>query len=266
MSQKPKILIVTGYGVSNEAESAYAWELAGAKVTKLHLNDLLEKPKKLQDFQGLMFAGGFPFGDQPSSGHILALRWRCHLAEELQRFRETKGLILGIASGFHALLKLNLLPEPELKRSVAQTALTQNTSGVFQNLWVTLKFDTAGACIFTKDLDHIDLPIRHSEGRFLALNSAAIPELTSQGCIPCRYIHPKTGKPTMSFPYNPSGSQEAIAGLCSRDGLVFGLMPQPEAYLFPENHPQWQRQKLAGKLPEQGKGLLIFKNAVKHLQ
>jgi phosphoribosylformylglycinamidine synthase len=43
-------------------------------------------------------------------------------------------------------------------------------------------------------------------------------------------------------------------------------MPHPEAYLFAENHPQWQRQKLAGKLPEHGLGLKIFQNAVDYMK
>jgi phosphoribosylformylglycinamidine synthase subunit PurQ / glutaminase len=43
-------------------------------------------------------------------------------------------------------------------------------------------------------------------------------------------------------------------------------MPHPEAYLYPENHPQWDMQKLRGTLPEFGLGLLFFRNAVDHLQ
>ena len=51
-------------------------------------------------------------------------------------------------------------------------------------------------------------------------------------------------------------------GLCDPTGRIFGMMPHPEAYLFPENHPNWDKQKLDGELPEQGLGLKLFQNAV----
>ena len=50
---KPKVLIITGYGVNCEAESKFAWEMAGAECAAVHLNDLLEKPEQLQDFNAV---------------------------------------------------------------------------------------------------------------------------------------------------------------------------------------------------------------------
>ena len=75
----------------------------------------------------------------------------------------------------------------------------------------------------------------------------------------------KENKPTQEFPANPNGSLNAIAGLTDPTGRIFGMMPHPEAYLFPENHPNWDKQKLDEKLPEQGLGLQLFRNAVKHI-
>ena len=64
---------------------------------------------------------------------------------------------------------------------------------------------------------------------------------------------------------NPNGSLNAIDGLCDPTGRIFGMMPHPEAYLFPENHPNWDKQKLDGDLPEQGLGLKLFQNAVNYI-
>jgi phosphoribosylformylglycinamidine synthase len=72
-------------------------------------------------------------------------------------------------------------------------------------------------------------------------------------------------QPTQEFPANPNGSLHAIAGLCDPTGRIFGMMPHPEAYLFPENHPNWDQQKLAANLPENGLGLKLFKNAVQFM-
>ncbi len=264
--RQPKVLIVTGYGVNCEAESARAWELAGAAPVKLHLNDLLAAPRQLENFQALMFIGGFSFGDHMGSGHVLALRWRHCLREQLRRFLDGQRLVLGVCNGFQVMVKLGLLPGLQPGAFVPQVALTHNQCGAFQNFWVTLRFDHQSPCVFTRGLDKLDLPIRHGEGRFFTPDRRLLTELEHRGCIPCLYAQPRTGRPTMQFPHNPNGSQRAIAGLCSPDGRIFGLMPHPEAYLFPENHPQWPRQKLAGILPQHGAGLAIFKNAVEFLR
>ena len=86
MPPAPPVLIITGYGVNCEAESRVAWERAGARVSLVHLHDLLDEPRRLREAKALMFIGGFSFGDHMGSGHVFALRIRHRLREELQRF------------------------------------------------------------------------------------------------------------------------------------------------------------------------------------
>ncbi|OPY90512.1 MAG: Phosphoribosylformylglycinamidine synthase [Syntrophaceae bacterium PtaU1.Bin231] len=66
----------------------------------------------------------------------------------------------------------------------------------------------------------------------------------------------------MDYPANPNGAEDAIAGICSETGRIFGLMPHPEAYSHRTNHPRWTREDL----PEEGMGLALFKNAAKFLR
>jgi phosphoribosylformylglycinamidine synthase len=120
--------------------------------------------------------------------------------------------------------------------------------------------------VFTRGLDYVDLPIRHGEGKVFTLDKKLLQRMESLGCVPCRYADPATGEPTQQFPHNPNGALNAIAGVCDPSGRVFGLMPHPEAYLYAENHPQWDIQKLHGTLPEHGQGLSFFLNAVAHLK
>ena len=91
-------------------------------------------------------------------------------------------------------------------------------------------------------------------------------KMEARGCVACRYADPMSGAATMDFPHNPNGSLNAIAGLCDPTGRIFGLMPHPEAYLYPENQPQWDLQNLRGELPAYGLGLKIFTNAVECLR
>ena len=67
------------------------------------------------------------------------------------------------------------------------------------------------------------------------------------------------------YPDDPNGSEGHVAGICDPTGRVFGLMPHPEAYMRPENHPDWTRlgrQELREKERTGGEGLRIFRNGV----
>ena len=43
------------------------------------------------------------------------------------------------------------------------------------------------------------------------------------------------------------------------------MMPHPDAYLFPENHPTWDFDIKNNDLPKYGLGILFFDNAVKYI-
>lgn len=266
MRVRPEILIVTGYGLNCEAESEHAWELAGAAPRRIHVNDLLKDPKPMREAAGLMIGGGFSFGDHLGSGLVFANRLRTRLREELQEFLDRGRIVLGVCNGFQILTKLGLLPGSNGDYFTPTVSLQQNECGRFQNFWVKLRFESKSPCIFTQGLTELEVPIRHGEGRVFPMNEAVLEEIERKNLVPCRYVDPTTNEPTQAFPHNPNGSVNAIAGLCDETGRVFGLMPHPEAHLFPENHPHWDMQKIRGALPEQGAGLAIFRNATRFLQ
>jgi len=261
-----KILIITGYGLNCEAESKAAWELAGASPELVHFNDLLDRPARLRDYRALMFIGGFSYGDHMSSGHVFALRVKHRMREDLQKFIDAGNLVLGVCNGFQIMVKLGLLPGLDNDFFTQTVSLTQNDCGSFQNFWVRLRFESQSPCVFTRGLEFMPLPIRHGEGKIFTLDQDLLSKIEAQGCVACRYADPMTGAATLEFPHNPNGSLNAIAGLCDPTGKIFGLMPHPEAYLHPENHPQWDLQKLRGELPQRGLGLKIFTNAVEYLR
>lgn len=266
MASNPPVLILTGYGLNCEAESRYAWERAGAAPTLIHLHDLLEQPARLLDFQALMLIGGFSFGDHMGSGHVLALRMRHKLQDTLQTFLDKQRLVMGVCNGFQTMVKLGLLPGFDRDYFTQKLALAANDCGVFQNYWVNIRFESDSPCVFTRGLKNMPLPIRHGEGKVFTLDRAILDRVEREHCVACRYADTATGEATMRFPDNPNGSLNAIAGLCDPSGRVFGLMPHPEAFLFPENHPKWDTRKLSCPLPDEGEGLRFFKNAVEYLR
>jgi phosphoribosylformylglycinamidine synthase len=250
-------IIVTGFGINCDAETAYAFERAGAKATRVHLNDIIADPALLEAYQILAISGGFSFGDDVASGRILANRLRYKLGEPLKQFVDDKKLAIGICNGFQVMVKMGILPltQGEFTQDVT---LTWNNSGRFEDRWVTLKTDAQSTCVWTKGIDLLEVPIRHGEGKFVTPDAAALKQLQDNGQVVFRYALADGSLANGTYPQNPNNSVDDIAGICDPSGRIFGLMPHPEAFLDRTNHPRWTREDL----PEDGAGLQIFRNAV----
>ena len=76
---KPKALVLYGYGLNCDFETAYALSQAGAEAERVHTTDLLENPGLLWDYHLLAVPGGFSWGDDHGAGVILALRLKLAL-------------------------------------------------------------------------------------------------------------------------------------------------------------------------------------------
>ena len=107
----------------------------------------------------------------------------------------------------------------------------------------------------------MELPSRHGEGKFLAEAEVA-ERLVRDHLVVARYLGPD-GRPTEAWPFNPNGSENGVAGICDPSGRLFGLMPHPDAYLYPFHHPHWTKRRLAGAMATEGDGLKIFRNGVR---
>jgi len=261
---KVKALVITGFGLNCEKETAAAFESAGAEASKIHLNDLLAGKFSMKDFQILAFIGGFSFGDHLGSGTVFANKVKSGLKQDLDEFIESGKLVIGICNGFQTLTRLGLVPALNGKRFEQQAALAHNDSGVFRDDWVTMTADPLSKCVFTRGVEKIRMPVRHGEGKFVC-DPEILDMIEKNHMAVLRYSMPD-GSPAAGFPDNPNGSLNNIAGICDTTGRVFGLMPHPEAFLSPFNAPDWQTQSIQGKLPEWGEGKVIFDNAVAYVR
>ncbi|NUM88810.1 MAG: phosphoribosylformylglycinamidine synthase subunit PurQ [Bdellovibrionales bacterium] len=249
-----KVLVLTGDGINCERETARAFELAGGEAEILHVNDLFGSPARLLDYAALALPGGFSFGDDLGSGQVLALKLEVILGDHLRKFVQDGRPVLGICNGFQALVKLGLLPEPFAPRTMA---LARNRQGHFQNRWVGIEVDANSRCMWIRGLaeeKELTFPIRHGEGRVVFLSSeeeAIHRRLAAAGQIPLRYAE------------DVNGSHGRIAGVCDPSGLVFGLMPHPEAAVSLLQHPMSPR--FADRTAA-GPGLRVFRNCVEYLR
>ncbi len=260
-----KALVITGYGLNCEAETAFALETAGATVDQVHLNDIIAGTCSLADYSLIALIGGFSFGDHIAAGKAYANRLKYKLAGPLKEFIESRNLMIGICNGFQTMAKLGILPGLDGDFKTQRFTITRNDSGLFRDDWVRVRADGRSPCVWTRGIADLDLPIRHGEGKFFLSDEVLLDRMENEGLLALRYVHPSTGEPTIDSPHNPNGSVRAVAGVCDPTGRIFGLMPHPEAYASPLNHPQWARQEIEGILPAEGAGLRMFRNAVEYL-
>lgn len=263
--------VLAGFGLNCDVETAEVLRLAGAEADQVHISQLTGTTNappthSLEDYQILVFDGGFSWADDHGAGVLLATRVGRHLGDQLREMIARGGLVIGICNGFQALVNLGLLPmlNGSWERSVA---LADNDCGNFQNRWVELLVEPDTKCIFTQGLDKIDMPVRHGEGK-LVTDAETLTRLEDEGLVALRYG--RNGKPADGrWPYNPNGALGDIAGICDPSGRVFGLMPHPEGHYRVSQHPDWtlerERARRKGRRLDPhgpGAGLVIFQNAV----
>ncbi len=258
MNLKVKTLVLLAAGINCDKETELAFELAGSVAEGVHINDLIANPKLLKDYQILAIPGGFSFGDDISSGQVLAQQIKYRLTEALEDFIAAGKLVLGICNGFQVLVKLGLLPGTEASSRRQEVALTFNISAKFEDRWVYLQPAPNCRAIFLDDLkEPIYLPVRHGKGRFVA-DPDLLNNIKAAGQVGLRYVD-KQGD-FGDYPVNPNGSLDDIAAISDPTGRIFGMMPHPEVFIRPTQHPRWTRNK--ERVPA---GLEIFKNAVRYI-
>jgi len=266
---KIKALVPTGHGINCELETRRALELAGFdRIDLVHLNLLASGETDPADYGIIVFPGGFLDGDDLGAAQACANRIRHsrvngeRLIDRLIQFVNSGRLVLGICNGFQLLTKLGMLPALEGDYTRRDLTLMGNDKGRFEDRWVNLIVDRNSPCVFTSGIDHLYLPVRHGEGKIVGRDPGFTRNLVDRHQAVVRYAGPYHDEPTDEYPYNPNGSEQAIAGVCDPTGRVFGLMPHPECFVHRTNHPRWTREEL----PEEGDGLAIFKNAAAFLR
>ena len=252
----PKALTLRSPGANCDRDAAFAFERAGAQSTLLHVNQLLQRPALLKDYQILCVPGGFSYGDDISAGRILANQIRHHLFEALQDFKAAGKLIIGICNGFQVLIKSGVLLPDRADEPIA--TLAANKSGKFEDRWIHLAVEGSKSP-WLQGIERMYLPVAHGEGQFIARDEATLDALQSAGQLCLRYATDEGKTSDVPYPLNPNGAQRNVAGVCDETGRVLGLMPHPERHIDFTHHPRWTRRE---QQPEHGDGLKMFQNAV----
>ena len=238
---RPRVAIPVFPGTNCEYDSARACLRAGLEPEIVVVRNLtasaleesaLALEKAIRAAQILFLPGGFSGGDEPdgSAKFICSFLRNGRLTDAVHDLLKRRdGLMLGICNGFQALIKLGLVPYGEIRAmDEGCPTLTFNTIGRHQSRYVTTRVASVQSPWMLQS--HVGdlhaIPISHGEGRFTA-PQAELERLIANGQIATQYVD-ASGAASMDIDANPNGSLEAIEGIFSPDGRVFGKMGHSE--------------------------------------
>ena len=236
---KPKIAVLREQGVNGQVEMAAAFTRAGFDAYDVHMSDLMAGRAKLADFQMLAACGGFSYGDVLGAGEGWAksILFNPALREQFAAFFARQDtLALGVCNGCQMMSNLaEIIPGsqgwPKFKR---------NRSEQFEARLSMVEVAKSPSLILA-EMQGSRLPVivSHGEGRADFAHFGRESNSVSDGlAIALQYID-GTGAVTQTYPLNPNGSPQGIAGITNADGRITIMMPHPER-VYKTAQMSWQ--------------------------
>jgi phosphoribosylformylglycinamidine synthase I len=221
------VLVFPGSNCDHDAYWVVS-QVAGQPVTFLW-----HESHDLQNCDAIIVPGGFAYGDYLRTGAIARF---APIMESVRKFASGGGLVLGICNGFQILCESGLLPG----------ALMRNIGLKYVCKPVHVRIETTDTPFTNtcREGDVLQIPVGHMDGNYFC-DAATLEMLEKERRVVFRYSSPR-GEITAAA--NPNGSLANIAGICSEERNVLGMMP----------HPERASEKLLGGVD----GLQVFRSMV----
>lgn len=226
LTRAPKAVVLSAPGTNRQHDVGLALSHAGANVQHVDVRDLAAEQHDVADAQIIVVAGGFSYADALGSARIFAMEMEQRAGNLLQEKADSGTAILGICNGFQMLVRSGILPGSPF----GEAALAHNERGNFECRWVDL-VPVSQRCVWTQGLSNISCPVAHGEGRFVC-DTNTLNALRDNDCIAFRYVATDGSLAEGTYPTNPNGSVDDIAGVCNAKGNVLGMMPHPENHVL----------------------------------
>jgi len=226
---RPRVAILREQGVNGQVEMGAAFDRAGFAAVDVTMSDLLSGRDDLSAYVGMAACGGFSYGDVlgAGSGWAKTILFNERMKEMFAEFFAREDTFsLGVCNGCQMMAQLKeIVPGAE-----AWPRFERNVSARFEARVCMVEI-AEGPSLFFAGMAGARMPIvtAHGEG-----HAASGEEMAAM-----RYID-TYGRVTQTYPLNPNGSVNGIAGLSSRDGRALIVMPHPERVALGVNHT-WTR-------------------------
>ncbi|SMB24517.1 phosphoribosylformyl-glycineamide synthetase [Sterolibacterium denitrificans] len=252
---RPKIAILREQGVNGHVEMAAAFARAGFAAHDVHMSDLQSGRLSLADFQGFAACGGFSYGDVLGAGQGWAksILFNGRLHDEFAAFfARPDSFALGVCNGCQMMSHLGAI----IPGAAHWPSFQRNRSEQFEARLVQVEIPDSNS-IFFQGMAGSRLPVivSHGEGRaeFAAGRDPA------QAIVALRYVDHR-GRVATSYPYNPNGSPDGLAGVTTADGRFSIMMPHPER-TFRNVQLSWHPQAWDALWGDDSPWLTMFRNA-----
>lgn len=252
---RPKIAVLREQGVNGHVEMAAAFDRAGFTAVDVHMSDVIAGRLSLADFKGLAACGGFSYGDVLGAGEGWAksILFNPRARAEFEAFfQRTDTFGLGVCNGCQMMANLSgIIPGAQY-----WPKFTRNKSEQFEARFVMAELPQSPS-LFFGSMAGSQLPVVVSHGEGFA-NFSQQGDI-KQAIVAMRYVD-SAGKATETYPFNPNGSPQGIAGVTTADGRFSIMMPHPER-VFRTVQNSWHPESWG----EDGPWLRMFRNARKFL-
>ncbi len=228
-TDKPKVAVIREEGSNGDREMISAFYLAGFEPWDVTMTDLLRGRVYLDQFRGVAFVGGFSYADvlDSAKGWAASIRFNKKVRDQFDAFYQRPNTFsLGVCNGCQLAALLGWVPWRGIADEL-QPRFIHNKSGRFESRFASVKI-LRSPSIMLSGMENATLGIwvAHGEGQAYFPDKKIFEE-TEYGLAPVRYVDDESNI-TETYPFNPNGSPDGIAGLCSPDGRHLALMPHPE--------------------------------------
>ncbi len=249
---RPKIAILREQGVNGQVEMAAAFERAGFAPYDVHMSDLQSRRVAIADFHGFAACGGFSYGDVLGAGQGWAksVLFNERLRDEFAAFfQSSDSFALGVCNGCQMMAHF----APLIPGAEHWPTFQRNRSEQFEARLVMVEIPQSPS-LFLSGMAGSKLPVvvSHGEGR-------AVYAGTERATVALRYVDNR-GAVATTYPFNPNGSPEGIAGVTTADGRFTIMMPHPER-TFRTVQMSWHPREWGNDSP----WLTMFRNARRRL-
>ena len=246
-TDKPKVVVIREEGTNGDREMQAACAAAGLAPWDVTMSDLLLGRIDLDQFQGIIFAGGFSYMDvfDSAKGWAGAILFNPKLREMFDRFYAREDTFsLGVCNGCQLMALLGWVPWKGIEGE-KQPRFIHNTSGRFESRWVQVEVLPSPSMLLAgMESSRLGVWVAHGEGRLVYPDRSIQEKVITAKLSPLAYLDPH-GNRTEEYPYNPNDSPDGITALCSPDGRHLAMMPHPERcfrlWQWPWMPASWQK-------------------------